>query len=207
MNKTTLKHNIRRILMLIAMMSLTLSANSQTCLLTLKDSTQYRGYIFKQSPGESIEFAITDDNTSKHIKWSDIYSIGKTLRGENAKFGYDDEITLRDERKMVGQIVKQVVGKSVTIRVRSGKTYNVATSKIARMRKIPMKGSKNMWNDRPYTNIVVLKNGIEYQGVVVELVNESDTKNSYLVLLTSGGYTEEIKYNNVEYYSTIPRKR
>ena len=105
MNKTTLKHNIRRILMLIAMMSLTLSANSQTCLLTLKDSTQYRGYIFKQSPGESIEFAITDDNTSKHIKWSDIYSIGKTLRGENAKFGYDDEITLRDERKMVGQII------------------------------------------------------------------------------------------------------
>lgn len=194
----------RKSIIITFLFALYVPVRSQITILHLRDSTELFGYISIQRPGRNIEFHQTDSNKTCVLQWSQIEKVVKTLRPSTATFGLDDELELKDGRKLLGQIVEQKPGHTITLYRRDSlDTCVIPISDVIVSRKRPIRSGGNVWLERPYTNIMLLKSGTRQEGLIVEQRNGHE---GYLLLLTPGGYTEKIYFSEVEKYEILPRK-
>lgn len=143
-------------------------------------------------------------NRNYDFDWSEIARVEKTLRSARSNEGLDDEVELRDGTKLQGQIIEQIPGISVTLHIHSSRNVEIDLSNIVVSRKIAVNPQKTLWEQRTYKNIVHLKNGAKKSGLIVEQHMGATDESNYLLLLTSGGYTEKILFSQVERYLSLP---
>lgn len=143
-------------------------------------------------------------NKNFDFDWSEIARVEKTLRSARSNEGLDDEVELRDGTKLQGQIIEQTPGVSITLHIHSSRNVEIDLSNIAVSRKIAVNPQKTLWEQRTYKNIVHLKSGAKKSGLIIEQHMGASDESNYLLLLTSGGYTEKILFSQVERYLSLP---
>lgn len=106
----------------------------------LNDDNSYTGFIIELHPGDFIK--LKDENDKIHVvRYSNIRTINTKILNHNQaleeQFYYLDEIVLKDEGSVKGFIVKQSVGKSISVWVDETETVNIPLNDIAKLRKQP----------------------------------------------------------------------
>lgn len=178
---------------------------AQQVTLTLNDSTVLYGYISIQRPGRNVEFRIASTNETKTLLWSEISRIEKS-ESNDSSLVIIDKIILNNDSSLIGLITTQYPGRSIILRqIQSGKTVNINTNTIKASRKVRRSRDVDMWESRPYTNVMTLKSGARQDGFIVEQHYGKQPDDQYLILLTAGGYYEKIFFRDVEKYETLLR--
>ena len=143
-------------------------------------------------------------NRDIDLNWDEINHIEKTPRTARTNEGLDDLIILNDGTKLQGQVIAQVPGISLTLLLSSGRNLHLQLKDIAQSSKVAVNPAKSLWSQRPYNNIIDLKSGTQMKGLIVEQHTGETPEDNFLLLLTPSGYTEQIPFNQVERYRSIP---
>lgn len=104
----------------------------------LKDNQKYKGFIIEIYPGDFIK--IKDENDKIHVfSYSNIMTINTNPLNENQpvmeQFCFVDEIVLKNANPIKGFIVKQDIGKSISLWVGDNDVKDIPLTEIKQLRK------------------------------------------------------------------------
>jgi len=137
--------------------------------------------------------------------WTDIQRISRDDTDISSQ-SLLDQITMDDGTSYTGIVVEQNPGVSTKIKLRSGEIRVLQQSGIRYSRKIAKSTDTDLWDVRPYTNIVVLDDGTEHKGVIVSQYVGDDAYDSYVELYKSDGTQERINFIDIEEYRNEPHE-
>lgn len=166
-----------------------------------------RNYVFSdvvktqyaKEPKETYEQIIP---TKYNIKWNDVAIIERSVSTAHNKTAIDDEVTTADGKTYQGVMVKQQLGKNVTIKTTSG--YIVLdASDIIETRKLAHTAGLKLYDIADYTNALVLKNESTKEGIVMAQHYGKRTKDRYVTLLHENGTKEKVMADEIVEYRTI----
>lgn len=137
------------------------------------------------------------------LYWSDIQKISRDDTNLSSKNLYD-QITLDDGTSFVGIVVEQRPGISTKIKLRNGDVRVIEQSSIYSSKKIAKSVDVDLWESRNYTNTIVLDDGSEHKGIIVNQQIGADAYDSYVELYKSDGTQERINFIDIEEYRNEP---
>ena len=180
----------------------------------LQNGTILTGHISRQRPGKDIVFyvknVLKDPNylysqkeRSYVISWKEVKNI-RNMVSSYASWA-NDKITLKTGVEYIGQIDEQEVGYTMSIRLKdSDKLIRVKNSEIEKTEKVALEFGGNLWNERPYTNRIVLRDKTTHKGLIVLQYMGKTANDSYIELLLPRGKTERIYIPDIrEYYIDV----
>lgn len=138
-----------------------------------------------------------------NLYWTDIQKILRNDTDISAQSLYD-QITLDDGTSYVGIVVEQRPGESTKIKLRNGDVRVLEQSSIRNSKKIAKSANVDIWEERPYTNTIVLYDGSEHTGIIINQHIGDDADDSYVVLYKSDGTQERINFIDIEEYRNEP---
>lgn len=172
----------------------------------------YSGLISKSQDLNNIITYVQVSPSIFNIKWSDIKKIDKNI-SKNSRNKTVDEVITNSNKSYVGSIVSQKMGEDITIETSKG-NITIPNNDVMEIRLIKSNGTDNMPDYIDYTNIIVLKDGKEKEGLITAHHYGKKATENYVTLLTKNGETQiilnsditelRIKYDKRELSSYIP---
>jgi len=111
-----------------------------------------------------------------------------------------DKITMDDGTSYTGIVVEQNPGVSTKIKLRNGEVRVLEQSGIRSSRKVAKSEDIDPWEASPYTNILLLDDGTQHKGVIVNQYVGDDAYDSYVELYKPDGTQERINFIDIEEY-------
>lgn len=202
-----MKHSYMTSLKLLLTALLLLASSrlsAQDTQLVLNNGKTHSGYIYTQRPGSNMEFVDVKTGKTITVGWAEIKAIKKKLRAEDAKEGLEDEIILSSGESIKCQIIEQIPGVSMTVIKRDRSRRTIDASKVVCTRKIGINKEMTAYEQRTYTNTVILNNGSHKEGLIIEQHTGRTPESNYLILMTELGYKEKILFENISSYHFKP---
>lgn len=117
-----------------------------------------------------------------------------------------DQITMDDGTSYTGIVVEQNPGVSTKIKLRNGEVRVLEQSGMRSSRKVAKSMDIDPWEASPYTNILLLDDGTQHKGVIVNQYVGDDAYDSYVELYKPDGTQERINFIDIEEYRNELRK-
>lgn len=136
-----------------------------------------------------------------NIKWNDVAAIERPLSTAKDKTTIDDEVTTTAGKTYQGTIIRQQLGKDITIKTESG-TIVLNIKDVVETRKLAHTTGQKLYEIADYTNTLVLKNDLRKEGVIMAQHYGKKAKNQYVTLLHENGTKEKIQADDIVEYRT-----
>lgn len=158
------------------------------------DKYSFYGLISKQHDDKGCSYVQVSKSTF-NIKWDDIRYIKKNTSGD-IKYGLIDNIITLDGKNYKGKILSQRAGENVVIETTEGHV-TIPNVKIIEIRKVAPKDSDSWLDYIDFTNIVLLKDGSEKEGLIIANHFGKKITDNYVVMLDLSGKSETILNSNI----------
>ena len=184
----------KKYLLLLSLMTVVMGHAQVYDKLILMDGSMVEGRITVQHPGKDVVFQ--SDNEEVSYPMEDILAIERIKRQDNALSGIDDIIETRNGKVFKGQIVKQLLGKSVYLFQDNGITQIISNDEIACQRKEKFNQEQSILEQTPFLDVVVTDNET-YQGIIVLQNYGSEDEASYLCIQDEQGQEQKVDIANI----------
>lgn len=154
-----------------------------------------------QQEKEPKEIYVQVVPTTYNIRWNDVVTIEHSVSSANDKTAIDDEVTTTAGKTYQGTIIRQQMGKDITIKTKSGKMV-LNLKDIVETRKLAHIAGQKLYEIADYTNTLVLKNDSKKEGLIMAQHYGKKAKNQYITLLHENGTTEKILVSDIVEYRT-----
>ena len=207
---------MNRVKTVLTILLLMLAVNSATARflqeVELKDGSVLVGHVYRQRPGKFIVFHATQtkkDPQTKYkdaecdytLQWKDVKTI---RRAPNADPSWcNDKVTLKDGTVYIGQIDEQQLG--VQLKLRQNDTEKVVTlsyTKIRTVEKTVKSLDSDMWQNRQYTDRVLMTDDTLHEGLVVMRYFGDTLNDCYVELMHASGNRQRIYLPDIAEYQT-----
>lgn len=141
-----------------------------------------------------------------NIKWSDVATIEHLKSTAKNQPAIDDEVTTTKGKTYQGKIIRQQMGKSLTVKTKSGDVV-LNISDIVETRKLAHTAGQKLYEIADYTNTLVLKNESTKNGIILAQHYGKKAKDQYVTLLYENGTKEKIGTNEIAEYRTKYKKQ
>ena len=131
--------------------------------------------------GAVIKYVDFTANTY-YLSWQDIRSIVRPERVKTDLSGIVDEIELRSNEKLSGQIIEQVPGKFIRLLKDDGMIEVISLDKIATQKKVKLNKAQRLIEQVPYIEILDSKHRKAVRGVLVEQNYGTNQTEGYVLL-------------------------
>ena len=179
----------KKYLFLLSLMTVVMGHAQVYDKLILTDGSMVEGRIAVQHPGKDIVFQSVDQEISYPME--DILAIERVKRQADDLSGIDDIIETRNGKVFKGQIVKQLLGKSVYLFQDNGVTQIINNAEIACHRKEKFNQEQNIFEQTPFLDVVVTDDNT-YQGIIVLQNYGSEDETSYLCIQDEQGQQHKV---------------
>ncbi|MBO7115577.1 MAG: hypothetical protein J6V87_00835 [Prevotella sp.] len=169
--------------------------------LILMDGSMVEGRITVQHPGKDLVFVQEEQETVYPME--DILAIERSQRSNDDLSGIDDVIETRGGKIYKGQIVKQLLGKSVYLREDHGVVQIIKNEEIACQKKEKLNQEQSLFEQTPFLDVVITPDGT-WQGVIVLQDYGSDEEASFLCVEDSDGQQQKVEIAAITEMQRIP---
>lgn len=169
--------------------------------LILMDGSMVEGRITVQHPGKDLVFVQEEQETVYPME--DILAIERSQRSNDDLSGLDDVIETRGGKIYKGQIVKQLLGKSVYLREDHGVVQIIKNEEIACQKKEKLNQEQSLFEQTPFLDVVITPDGT-WQGVIVLQDYGSDEEASFLCVEDSDGQQQKVEIAAITEMQRIP---
>lgn len=169
--------------------------------LILMDGSMVEGRITVQHPGKDLVFVQEEQETVYPME--DILAIERSQRSNDDLSGIDDVIETRGGKIYKGQIVKQLLGKSVYLREDHGVVQIIKNEEIACQKKEKLNQEQSLFEQTPFLDVVITPDGT-WQGVIVLQGYGSDEEASFLCVEDSDGQQQKVEIAAITEMQRIP---
>lgn len=169
--------------------------------LILMDGSMVEGRITVQHPGKDLVFVQEEQETVYPME--DILAIERSQRSNDDLSGIDDVIETRGGKIYKGQIVKQLLGKSVYLREDHGVVQIIKNEEIACQKKEKLNQEQSLFEQTPFLDVVITPEGT-WQGVIVLQDYGSDEEASFLCVEDSDGQQQKVEIAAITEMQRIP---
>ena len=169
--------------------------------LILMDGSMVEGRITVQHPGKDLVF--DQDGQETVYPMEDILAIERSQRSNDDLSGIDDVIETRGGKIYKGQIVKQLLGKSVYLREDHGVVQIIKNEEIACQKKEKLNQEQSLFEQTPFLDVVITPEGT-WQGVIVLQDYGSDEEASFLCVEDSDGQQQKVEIAAITEMQRIP---
>lgn len=169
--------------------------------LILMDGSMVEGRITVQHPGKDLVFDQEGQETVYPME--DILAIERSQRSNDDLSGIDDVIETRGGKIYKGQIVKQLLGKSVYLREDHGVVQIIKNEEIACQKKEKLNQEQSLFEQTPFLDVVITPDGT-WQGVIVLQDYGSDEEASFLCVEDSDGQQQKVEIAAITEMQRIP---
>ena len=169
--------------------------------LILMDGSMVEGRITVQHPGKDLVF--DQDGQETVYPMEEILAIERSQRSNDDLSGLDDVIETRGGKIYKGQIVKQLLGKSVYLREDHGVVQIIKNEEIACQKKEKLNQEQSLFEQTPFLDVVITPDGT-WQGVIVLQDYGSDEEASFLCVEDSDGQQQKVEIAAITEMQRIP---
>ena len=169
--------------------------------LILMDGSMVEGRITVQHPGKDLVFVQEEQETVYPME--DILAIERSQRSNDDLSGIDDVIETRGGKIYKGQIVEQLLGKSVYLREDHGVVQIIKNEEIACQKKEKLNQEQSLFEQTPFLDVVITPDGT-WQGVIVLQDYGSDEEASFLCVEDSDGQQQKVEIAAITEMQRIP---
>ena len=169
--------------------------------LILMDGSMVEGRITVQHPGKDLVFVQEEQETVYPME--EILAIERSQRSNDDLSGLDDVIETRGGKIYKGQIVKQLLGKSVYLREDHGVVQIIKNEEIACQKKEKLNQEQSLFEQTPFLDVVITPDGT-WQGVIVLQDYGSDEEASFLCVEDSDGQQQKVEIAAITEMQRIP---
>ena len=156
-----------------------------------------------KSPKETYEQVVP---TTYNIKWNDIATIERSISNVPSKMAIDDEVTTTKGKTYQGVVIRQQLGKNITIKTES-RTVVLNMDDVLETRKVAHTTGQKLYDIMNYTNILVLKNESTKEGVIMAQHYGKKAKEKYVTLLHKNGSKENIQTDEIIEFRTTYKQQ
>lgn len=172
--------------------------------LILVDGSVVEGRIAIQHPGEDLVFIQEDKETTYQM--GDILVIERIKRSADDLSGIDDVIETRNGKVYKGQIIKQLVGRSVYLYQDNEMTQIINNADIACQKKEKFNQEQDIFEQTPFLDVVTTA-GNTYKGLIILQDFGSDQEASYLCILDEEGQQSKVEVGDILEMQRIENER
>lgn len=152
-----------------------------------KDSVAVPEYIYVPDPvfiierGDNIKY-VSMDTADFYVPYSNVKEIQRPTRMVEELTGLLDLIETRDGTILKGKIVRQEIGVSVSLETESGLLEVISNKNLLIQKKLPLDEDIPMFEQSPLLDVVVMKDGQEYEGILIEQhFGDTDTPAYFII--------------------------
>ena len=192
-------------ILLLCMMASSVMAQTKVYdKLIFTDGGTVEGRIKVQHPGKDLVFI--QDGKETTYEMETILAIERSPRDADDLSGIDDVIVTRGGKVCKGQIVKQLLGKSVYLKEDHGVVKIVKNEEIACQRKEKLNQEQSLFEQTPFLDVVVTDGG-QYQGVIVLQDYGTDQEPSFLLVESADGKKQRVEISAIVEMQRIPNEK
>lgn len=166
-------------------------------LVLLNDASRVEGRIIVQHPGVDLVFLQDGKKTTYLLE--DILAIERVTRSEDELSGIVDIIETKDGNTYKGQIVKQIMGKSIHLQEDNDSVHIriIKNADIARQRREKFNQKQSLFAQSPFLDIVITEEK-QYSGIIVLQDYGSDEVPSFLCVEDFDGEQHKVDIESIK---------
>ena len=130
-----------------------------------------------------------------NLDWKNVIKTTKTSLSDG-KYGLKDIVTLKSGERLVGTIVEQIVGESLSLKDEFGEIHHCSVSDILSTRSEMISDDYAIWNQTPLLDRIEVDGKKTVEGFVVSRIMGKKLN----ILLKSEGYEEAYDLNEITKY-------
>lgn len=104
------------------------------------------------------------------LEWADVQKTTKTINPDDAERGIRDVVTLHDGRRFVGQVVEQVVGSELSVRLKDGSVRVVRLKDVMGIASEPIDEAVSLWEQVPLLDRIEVEDEGSVEGFIVSRI-------------------------------------
>lgn len=168
--------------------------------LEFKNSKYSNVYLLEK--GSIIKFLDLTPNQYKFV-WGDMYRTVKSKRPDNLFSGLKEVLILKDNSKVVGQIIEQFPGKDLKIATGNGEVLSFKFSQVKQIKTEKLTEKLDLWSQ------IQLLDKITVKGESSELIGfiSSRTLGKDLIFEFEDGNKRTIQQSQITSYAKIPNEK
>ena len=169
--------------------------------LILMDGTMLEGRVMVQHPGKDLVFFQEEKQTVYPME--DILAIEHVQRAVDDHSGIDDVIETRGGKVYKGQIIKQLLGKSVYLKEDHGVVQIVKNEEITCQKKEKLNQEQSLFEQAPFLDVVITPEK-RCQGIIVLQDYGSEEQAGFLCVEDSCGQQQKVEVAAITEIQRIP---
>ena len=168
--------------------------------LEFKNSKYSNVYLLEK--GSIIKFLDLTPNQYKFV-WGDMYRTVKSKRPDNLFSGLKEVLILKDNSKVVGQIIEQFPGKDLKIATDNGEVLSFKFSQVKQIKTEKLTEKLDLWSQ------IQLLDKITVKGESSELIGfiSSRTLGKELIFEFEDGNKRTIQQSQITSYAKVPNEK
>ena len=168
--------------------------------LEFKNSKYSNVYLLEK--GSIIKFLDLTPNQYKFV-WGDMYRTVKSKRHDNLFSGLKEVLILKDNSKVVGQIIEQFPGKDLKIATDNGEVLSFKFSQVKQIKTEKLTEKLDLWSQ------IQLLDKITVKGESSELIGfiSSRTLGKELIFEFEDGNKRTIQQSQITSYAKVPNEK